>query len=554
MSTAHDNTMTPDNTATPRVDLSQLAVKRAAPGAPALKTRRRWLTRYVIPASILAGFASLFGWAARDTFLPAHVVTITPVIVTRADVQQEGTPLFQAAGWIEPRPTAVVVSALAPGVVDELFVVEGQQVKRGEPVAKLNDVDARLALQQAEAQFRLSHADVQNAEATLTAARIALEKPNDLRAALADAESSLAEIRLTLGNLPFLIDAAKNRRQVAAENVDRKRRAGDAVAGRVLREAEAELAAAESALSELESRGPTLELQSSALNRKRIALAEQLELMSEQKRAVAGAEAALAAATARRDQAQLAVDGARTNVERMTIRAPIDGRVLTLDARPGTRLAGMDPLSQQSSSAVVSLYDPENLQVRVDVRLEDVPQILIGQPVAIETAALSTPLAGVVSWVTTRADIQKNTLQVKVAIENPPSVITPEMLAQVTFLAPPQATEMADVERERLRVLVPRSLIITADGGGSSVWVADSQRQVARLQAVQLGKAGTDLLVEVVDGVDPTAKLIVAGRETLASGARIRIAGEDRSLNSSSRAPQSANAPASVALAPGQTN
>ena len=56
---------------------------------------------------ILGAFGGLFGWAARDSFLPAHVVTVTPVIVTRADVQQEGTPLFQAAGWIEPQPSAV---------------------------------------------------------------------------------------------------------------------------------------------------------------------------------------------------------------------------------------------------------------------------------------------------------------------------------------------------------------------------------------------------------------------------------------------------------------
>ena len=61
------------------------------------------------------GLSALFGWAARDSFLPAQSVTVTPVIVTRAEVQQEGTPLFQAAGWIEPRPTAVVVSSLATG-------------------------------------------------------------------------------------------------------------------------------------------------------------------------------------------------------------------------------------------------------------------------------------------------------------------------------------------------------------------------------------------------------------------------------------------------------
>lgn len=548
-----DTILPPDGATTHSVDLSQLAVKRGAPAAPTRPSRRRWMTRYVIPAVILTGFASLFGWAARDSFLPAQSVTVTPVIVARADVQQAGTPLFQAAGWIEPRPTAVVVPALAPGVVEELFVVEGQPVERGQPVAKLIDVDAKLALQQADATLRLYDAEVQNAEATLAAARTALEKPNELKAALADAESTLAEIRLTLGNLPFLIEAAKNRRQLAADNLQRKQSAGDAVAGRVIREAEGEFAAAESALAELESRGPTLQLQASALDRKRVALAEQLELMSEQKRAVASAVAALAAATARRDQAQLSVGAAKLNLERMTIRAPMAGRVLTVDARPGTRLAGLDPQSQQSSSAVVSMYDPQKLQVRVDVRLEDVPQVLIGQPVAIETAAIAKPLSGVVSWVTTRADIQKNTLQVKVAIDDPPAVITPEMLGQVTFLAPPLATDAVDAQQS-LRLLIPRALVVAGDGGGSFVWLADVERGVARLQPVQLGRAGTELLVEVTEGLDPTAKLIVAGRESLTSGARVRIEGEDQSLGLSGGATAAGSMPASVARSPGQSN
>lgn len=552
MKSVHDTHLPADGATTPGVDLSQLAGKRGAPPAATVRGRRRWLSRYVVPVGILAGFACLFGWAARDSFLPTQSVTVTPVIVTRAEIQQAGTPLFQAAGWIEPRPTAVVVSALAPGVVEELFVVEGQEVKQGQPVAKLIDVDAKLALQQAEATQRLRGAEVQNVEATLAAARTALEKPNELKATLADSESTLAEIRLTLGNLPFLIEAAKNRRQLAMDNLKRKQSVGDAVAGRVIREAQSELAAAESALAELGSRGPTLEIQSTALEHKRAALAEQLELMSEQKRAVAGAEAALAGAKARRDQAQYLVEAARIHVERMTIRAPMTGRVLTLDARPGSRLAGMEPASQQSSSAVISMYDPRKLQVRVDVRLEDVPHVQIGQPVAIETAASATPLTGVVAWVTTRADIQKNTLQVKVAIDNPPVVITPEMLGQVTFLAPPQATKSAVADTEPLRLLVPRSLVVTVDGGGASLWVADALQSVARLQSVQLGKAGTDQLVEVTDGVDPTAKLIVAGRESLASGARIRITGEDPAFGATGAAAVPAAPPTSVARAPGE--
>jgi HlyD family secretion protein len=553
MPSARDQIETAQTAAPPGVDLSQLAVKREQPAAAKAKTHRRRLSRYAVPAIILVGFAGLFGWSARDMLLPAQSVTITPVIVTKAEVQQEGTPLFQAAGWIEPRPTATVIPALAPGVVEKLFVVEGQAVEQGQAVAKLIDVDARLTLQQAEAALRLAAAEVQNVEATLAAARTALANPNELQAALADADSMLAEVRLTLGNLPHMIEAARNRRQLAADSLARKQSAADAIAGRLIREAEGELAAAETALAELESRGPTLVIQEEALERKRTALAEQLQLMSEPKRAVASAEAAVAAAEARRDQAQLSVDAAKLNLERMTIRSPISGRILTLDARPGMRLAGADPLVDQGASAVVSVYDPQQLQVRVDVRLEDVPQVQIGQPATIETAALSAPLSGVVTWVTTRADIQKNTLQVKVAINDPPPVITPEMLGQVTFLTPPQPVAVAEAEQELLRLLVPRSLVISGEGS-AAVWLADEQRSSAKLQPVQLGKAGTDDLVEVIQGVNPTDKLIVAGRESLDAGDRIRITGEDATIGKGSVAAAPAGVTPSTAVASGPGN
>ncbi len=524
MSTTDSNLKSPAEMATREIDLRQLARDRGAPTSVAsIRIRRHWLTRYVLPGGILLGFVALSLWAAQDIVLPAQAVTVTPVVVTRAHVQQAGTPLFQAAGWIEPRPTAVVVAALAPGVVEELFVVEGQHVKQGEPLAKLIDVDARLSLRQAEAALRLSDAEVQNVHAVLSAARTALANPNELQAALADADSKLAETRLELGNLPFMIEAAKSRKQFAAKNVELKEGAGEAVAGRILREAMAELTSASNALAELEAREPTLKAQAEALQRKRDALSEQLDLMTEPKRALAMAEATLMAAEARRDQAQLAVDVARLTLDRMIVHAPIDGRVLTLDARPGTRLTGMDPSSEQSSSAVVTLYEPKNLQVRVDVRLEDVPQVQIGQPCVIETAALVSPVKGEVSWVTTRADIQKNTLQVKVTIHDPPDVITPEMLGQVTFLAPPSETPTNERE-DQLRTLVPRSLVFS-EGDRRAIWVVDPIRGTAKRQAIELGRTGTDHLVEVTQGIDPTVKLIVAGRENLTDGARIRITG-----------------------------
>lgn len=514
------------------VDLSQLAVKRQPAATAKPQTRRRWGTRYVVPAAILAAFGALFATAMRDSLLPAQAVTVVPVFVTTAEVQQEGTPLFQAAGWIEPQPSAVTVSALASGVVDQMLVVEGQLVERGAPIAKLNGADAKLALQQAEAKLRLAEADLQSAQASLTAAQATLENPNELRVALADAESLLAETQLVLGNLPFAIEGAASRQRLAAESHARKEQAGDAIAGRITREAAAELSAAQSALGELQSRGPKLREQIEALERKRDALRQQLELMTEPKRAVAAAEASLAAAKARHEQAHLEVDSAKLNLARMTVVAPISGRILTVDARPGKRLSGLDPMSEQSSSAVASMYDPAQLQVRVDVRLEDVPQVQIGQPVMIETAASRTPLAGKVLWLTTRADIQKNTLQVKVSIDNPPAVITPEMLGKVTFVAPQPVTGQQEVA-DALRLLVPRQLVQEGDGG-KFVWIADAASGLARRTPVELGKAGTDQLVEIAAGMDPTMKLIASGRESLSDGQRIRIVGSDQSLGGSS--------------------
>jgi len=522
-----------DNTS--QLDLSQLAVDRGQPANSATKTsgkfKRAWLTRYILPGGILIGFLGLFAWAARDSFLPAQSITITPVVVSRAEIKQEGTPLFQAAGWIEPRPTPVVASSLASGVILDMLVIEGQHVEKGEPVANLIDADAKLSLAQAKAKHTLQQAQVDRAEAALVAARINLSKPVSLQASLADAGALLAETDIALGNLPFTLEAAKTRKELAAENYRRKELAGDAITGKVLREARAELATATNAVQGLMARKPKLAMQLKALQQKWDATSQKLKLLTEETRAQAEAEANLAVAKAKAEQTRLDVEVAKLRLERMTVRAPITGCVMSLIARPGQRLSGINPHSAQGSSAVVSMYDPNHLQVRVDVRLEDVPQVQIGQPAIIETAALSEPITGEVVSVTTLADIQKNTLQVKVAVNNPPEVIKPEMLGKVTFLAPPSPVVADKLGDSPLRLFVPQSLVAMSEGG-ATVWVADLTASVARRKSVEVGRGTTDEgLVEIISGLQPTDKLVVAGRESVSEGSRVQVTGEDRTLS-----------------------
>ena len=505
-----------------QVDLRRLAVHRdeTAPAAPP----RHVVTRYVLPGVILLGFASVIAWAARDSFLPATPVTVVPVLATRAEVETAGTPLFKAAGWIEPRPTAIQATALAEGVIERLLVVEDQIVKAGEPIAYLIDADAKLALKQAEADLKLEQAQLASAEAALAAARTNLEYPLDLQADVADSEAVLAKAQTEQTNLPFQIQSAEARVRLARQDLEGKAGVEDAISGRAVQRAQTEVDSAQAALEELKVRAPRLAREVKAMEQKLAALAKQLELKTEQKRAVAEAEASVQAAMARVEQAVVAVETSQLRLERMTVRAPVGGRVLDLISQPGMRLMGQSAQGSPDASTVVTLYKPDMLQVRADARLEDIPRVRVGQPALIRTAALAEPIEGEVLFLTSLADIQKNTLEVKIAIKSPPSVLKPEMLVEVDFLAPPNPNAGQE-SSEELKILVPLPLV-QADAGGAVVWIADQAAGVARMKSVQMGAGARGNLVEV-EGLTPADKVIASNHAMLEDGARIRITGEE---------------------------
>ena len=114
-----------------------------------------------------------------------------PVQVLQAQQQPAGTHLFTAAGWIEPQPTPIRMSALAPGVVEKLLVVENQRVSAGEVVAQLVKEDAELAHRRAAAELQLRAAE-------LTAALTRLKHPVHLEAELGAAAAKLASVETLL--------------------------------------------------------------------------------------------------------------------------------------------------------------------------------------------------------------------------------------------------------------------------------------------------------------------------------------------------------------------
>jgi RND family efflux transporter MFP subunit len=453
-------------------------------------------------------------------------VTVVPVFVTRSEIQSGGTPLFKAAGWIEPRPTPVRVAALAPGVVEQLLVVEDQAVKAGETIAELVKADAQLACEQAEADLSLRQAELEAARAALVAAEIRYRQPVHLEASLAGAEAELATVESRLASLPFEQRRAEADLAYARSNYEGKSSAGEAITRRVVEEARSQYHSAQALAEELQGRALALARQTDALARRRDALKQTLELRTEERQARDEAKAAVAAAQARLRQAQVALAQTKLQLDRMTVRSTFDGRVLHLVARPGSRLAtGRGDNEAHDAGTVVTLYQPTLLQVRVDVRFEDLPRIQLGQPVTIGSPAVSAPMQGEVLFLSSEADIQKNTLQVKVAISDPPPVLKPEMLVEVTFLAV-GSEEKSEEPSDRLRLLIPEQLVERNDGK-TFVWIADQSAGVAVRRKIELGSAAEDGLIEATEGLNAASRLITSGREDLRQGQRIRVAGED---------------------------
>jgi multidrug efflux pump subunit AcrA (membrane-fusion protein) len=172
-------------------------------------------------------------------------------------------------------------------------------------------------------------------------------------------------------------------------------------------------------------------------------------------------------------------------------------------------------------STVITMYKPDQLQIKVDVRFEDLPDVRLGQPVRIDNPALKEPVTGTVLFISSEADIQKNTLEVKVGIDAAQTVFKPEMLVDVTFLAPPADDSQEDTSTQPQRIFIPQNLITDVDGK-SGVWVADRSLKVATHVAVQTGQPGPDQTVEITSGLNVTSRLIVSPLAGLKQGTKIR--------------------------------
>lgn len=497
---------------------------------------RRSRASILVPAAVAFLTIGTVAWSAWPVLRPAREIVATQVVFDlkagSARVQPEsGTrepsgATVQAAGWIEPEPFATACTALADGVVERIEVLEGDTVEQGQVVARLVSIDAEIGLRRAEAAVAEAASALALAEAEQAAASSSWDEPIELNRALETSLAMLAESEAELAQLPMRVQAGQaNLARLEAERDWIIESAAGGAATKLEQTVAQRLAEAQrSEVEALEASRPVLEARIQRMAAEIRAAERNLSLRIEDRRRVATSEAAIGSARARLAMAQAERDEAALELDRMTIRSPITGIVTRRLKAPGDKvMLGMD---EPHSAHLVHLYDPSNLQVRVDVPLADVSAISVGQSCRIVVEALpGTQLRGEVLRVLHQADVQKNTLEVQVRVIDPPGIVRPEMLTRVIFL-PVSRDAGASGSDDRSAsggVLVPSGALWTA-GGQDHVW-AVTQRNANRgtLEAVPVKRLFERDGWVCVDGGLQAGALLALADEGLRQGSRVVI-------------------------------
>jgi multidrug efflux pump subunit AcrA (membrane-fusion protein) len=265
---------------------------------------------------------------AAFTYMVWHVAaTSSATPQTDPLIQPPQSPFSGAVagvGLIEPRSENIQVAAVTPGTVVEVAAAVGDRVSAGDVLFRLDDRQRKSDLAVQEAQL---------AEAQAALARWQ-QMPRE-----EDLPPSEARVKKLQADLKLRQDQLQRTRTLVAQKV---------LTDQELIEREQAFRATEAELNQ--------------------ALAEDARLK-------AGAwKADLAVARAQVARSQQLVEQARVELDRLVVRAPIDGTVLKVDVRPG-EYVGTPP-----GKPLIVLGDLDRLHVRVDIDEQDLPRFAPGVP------------------------------------------------------------------------------------------------------------------------------------------------------------------------------
>ncbi len=188
-------------------DLAALRIERE-PERPS----RRWVPwLIVLLIAGAAGFAA-FRWFTREQPIEVEVAAVSQ----RAAGTQAA--VLNAAGYVTARRRATVASKIT-GKLVEVNVEEGQAVRQGQVLARLDDAQLRATLALTQAQAEVARRGVRENEVRLTEAKLSVDRLSRLVKQGVSTQSELEAAEAQLGSYDARIAAAREEVLVAEQQI-----------------------------------------------------------------------------------------------------------------------------------------------------------------------------------------------------------------------------------------------------------------------------------------------------------------------------------------------
>lgn len=344
-------------------------------------------------------------------------------------------------------PARISLASEVAATVAQVHVREGQSVRAGQLLLRMADGEARAALAQARAALAEAQGHAQ-AQSGLNAP-LAEQAQRQAEAALWAAEREHARVR-----------------QLVAQGFFAPQR---------LDEAERALQAARSAHASA--------------------------LLQSQAQHQGGVEPQLAAA--RVAQARAQVQLAQARLMRLQLRAPADAVVLRREVEPG--------LMAQPGRELLLLAERGPLRIDASLDERHLPLLRLGMPArAVADAFAAQAFDAVLSEVAPAVDAERGSVQVRLALPQPPAFLRADMTVSVELFG----------GRRAQTLVLPSQAVRDADRG--QPWALVLREGRALRVPLRLGLQGVGA-VEVLEGL-AEGEAVIAQTEPALPGARVRAA------------------------------
>lgn len=477
------------------VDLSALRIDDAETAVPKRPLGPRLLVAAVITLALAVAATFLV-----PLLMPPRAVRMAAIHAVTEGVQVTATgATTEAVGWVEADPFPYIVRPLVSGHIEVLEVLEGAHVVADETViARLASADLQAARDRAVAAVAEADAGLARARADLVLARERLQQNADNALRVADAQTRIAGVATKIATVSEELRQAESEAESAAATVKAQQRLAEAgqsypvALERARADADAAGAKVKSKQGQLSGLQAELGAQRDTLSLCQELAADPVDLRG----AVAQSQADVAKAEAMLEKARTENKIAERELDWAIVRSPVDGVVMRLEAEPGDMVG-------HGATGVVALYDPKKLRARIDVPIDSLSGIHEGQRVEVTSEAIGDVVVpGVVQRLQHETDMLKNTLQVKIGLEDPPALLRPETLCRARFLAP-EGDAATNSGRTVAAFRVPQDAV--QDG---KVYVFDpSTRRVRAVSVEIVGQQDSDAVVR--GPLSPTQRVVL---------------------------------------------